>query len=240
MPLTIFWLLFLGGLLFYLLKRKRTGIVLGFLSFVWMAIISFPFVPDLLVRSLESRYSPLSDISKLKANDSINILVLGAGASDNKCLPLNDRLSSGSMLRLLEAIRLNGLLPASKLILRGSLPDENVINPEPFMQTALALGVEENKIRLLGVPKNTITEASEYTRKFGTGNTLLLVTDAMHMPRAMFLFQKTGQKPIPAPTNHLLKSDGRKPGDWLPSALNIFKMEYAMHEILGLAWAKLR
>ena len=67
----------------------------------------------------------------------------------------------------------------------------------------------------------------------------LLVTDAIHMPRAMLLFQKAGQKPIAAPTNHLVKSKQKQDiSDWGPSALNIEKMEYAMHEIFGLAWVK--
>jgi uncharacterized SAM-binding protein YcdF (DUF218 family) len=108
------------------------------------------------------------------------------------------------------------------------------------MQTALALGVEENKIHLLGTPENTRMEAFEYTRKFGTDKTLVLVTDAIHMPRAMFLFEKAGQSPIPAPTNHIVKSD-RKNGinEWGPSSANIAMMEYAMHEMLGLVWAEI-
>jgi uncharacterized SAM-binding protein YcdF (DUF218 family) len=192
LPLTVFWLLLLAAFLCYLLKRKRTSLLFGFISVFWLAMISFPFLPDLLVRSLESRYPPLLDISKFNPKDSVNILVLGAGSTYNNSLPSNDQLSPNSILRLLEAIRLNRLLTTSQLILRGSVPGEILGVSEPFMQAAMALGVEENKIRILGTPKSTRTEASEYTRKFGTNNTLLLVTDAMHMPRAMFLFQKGG------------------------------------------------
>jgi len=237
-PLTIFWLILLAGVIFYLLKLKRTGLVCGVFSIIWLAIISFPLLPDLLVRSLETRFPPLLETSQINSNDSIQILVLGAGATDDIYLPPNDQLSSQSLCRLSEAIRLQRLLKTSQLVLRGSVAGENVSVSESFMQTAIALGVEENKIRLLGIPENTRMEAVEYTRKFGTNKTLILVTDAMHMPRAMFIFQKAGQKPIPAPTNHLLKSNGRKFSEWLPSALNIYKMEYAMHEIIGLAWAK--
>jgi uncharacterized SAM-binding protein YcdF (DUF218 family) len=238
MPLTIFWLIFLAGVFFYLLKHKRTSLVCGVFSIFWLAIISFPFLPDLLVKSLEDRFHPLLEVSQFNPKDSVYILVLGAGYTDNKNLPPNDQLSSNSLSRLSEAIRLHRLLNASLLVLSGSMHGQKVTEAELFMQTALALGVEENEIRLLGTPKNTRMEAYDYTSKFGTNNTLILVTDAIHMPRAMFLFQKAGQKPIPAPTNHLLKSNGRKLSDWLPSALNIYKMEYAMHEIIGLAWAK--
>jgi len=239
MPLTIFWLILLAGLFFFILKRKRTSLVCGFFSIVWLGMITSPFLPDLLVRSLESRYPSLLDISKLNTNDSVYILVLGAGSADNKSLPPNDRLSPNSLLRLSEAIRLHRLLKSSHLVLRGSVEGENETDSDQFMQTAIALGVEENKIHFLGTPENTRLEAFEFTRKFGTNNTLILVTDAIHMPRAMLLFQKAGQKPIPAPTNHLVKSKQKQDiSDWGPSALNIEKMEYAMHEIFGLAWVK--
>jgi len=239
MPLTIFWLILLAGLFFYILKRKRTGLVCGVFSIIWLAMITSPFLPDLLVRSLESRFPPLFEISQFSQKDSVYILVLGAGYAGNKSLPPNDQLLPNSLLRLSEAIRLHRVLKTSQLVLIGSGPGKDGRESEPFRQTAMALGVEENKIHLLGTPENTHMEALYYTRKFGTDKTLVLVTDAVHMPRAMYLFQKAGQKPIPAPTNHLVKSKQKMDlSDWSRSALNIEKMEYAMHEIFGLVWAK--
>jgi uncharacterized SAM-binding protein YcdF (DUF218 family) len=240
MPLTIFWLILLTGIAIYLLKRKRTGLVFGFFSIIWLAMISFSFLPELLVKSLENHFPPLLEISKFNPKDSVYILVLGSGYSDNKSLPPNDQLSLNSLGRLTEAVRLHRLLNASQLILFGSVPGDDVSESAPFLQTALALGVDENEIRLLGTPENTQMEAFDYTKKFGTNNTLILVTDAIHMPRAMFLFEKAGQIPIPAPTNHLVKSDWKNGiSDWFPSSSNIAMMEYAMHEIGGLVYARM-
>jgi hypothetical protein len=104
-PLTIFWLLLLAGLLFYLLKLKRTDLTFGFFSLVWLAIISFPFLPDLLVKSLELHCSSIHEISQIQPDNSIQILVLGAGYSENINLTPNDLLSPNSLLRLSEAIR---------------------------------------------------------------------------------------------------------------------------------------
>ena len=240
MPLSIFWVILLAGLAIYLLKRKRTGLVFGFFSIIWLAMISFSFIPDLLVRSLENRFPPLLEVSQFNQKDSIYILVLGSGYIDNKNLPPNDQLSVNSLCRLTEALRLHRLLNASQIVLSGSAPVENISEAEPFMKTALALGVDANEIRLLGTPENTQMEAFDYTKKFGTNNTLILVTDAIHMPRAMFLFGKAGQIPIPAPTNHLVKSDWKNGiRDWFPASSNITMMEYAMHEIGGLVYARL-
>jgi uncharacterized SAM-binding protein YcdF (DUF218 family) len=239
-PLTLFWLILLAGLLFYLLKLKRIGLACGFLSFVWLAIISLPFLPDLLVRSLELRYSSMHEISHIQPDINIHILVLGAGYYENKNLTPNYLLSANSLNRLIEGIWLHKLLKDSQLVLHGFLIDKNSGQGNPFVNTAMMLGVEDNQILLLGGPGNTRMEAIEYTKKFGTNNTLMLVTDAIHMPRAMYLFQKAGQKPIPAPTNYLMKSNVKSDlREWFPSASNIYNMEYAMHEIIGLWWAKL-
>jgi uncharacterized SAM-binding protein YcdF (DUF218 family) len=240
MPLTIFWLILIAGIFLFLLKRKRTGLVFGFFSIIWLALISLPFLPTLLVKSLENRFPPLLEISQFNPKDSIYILVLGSGYTVNKNLSPNDQLSLNSLGRLTEAIRLHRLLNASQLVLSGFVHDENVNEAEPFIKTALDLGVEENKISLLGTPENTKMEAFDYTKKFGTNKTLILVTDAVHMPRAMLLFRKAGQSPIPSPTNHMAKSDWQNGiSDWFPSSSNIAMMEYAMHEIGGLVYARL-
>ena len=90
MPLTIFWIILLTGIVLQLLKGKRTGRVLCFFSIVWLAMISFPFLPDLLVKSLEDRFHPLLEVSQFNPKDSVYIFVLVAGYTDNKNLPPND------------------------------------------------------------------------------------------------------------------------------------------------------
>jgi len=240
MPLTIFWLILLAGLFFYILKRKRTALVCSFFSIVWLGMITFPFLPDLLVRSLENRFPPLFETSQVPSTGTINILVLGGGHSEDKNLPPIDQLSLNSLCRLSEGLRLHRILPGSCLVFSGISRGQKYSHAEILRQAALSMGIAEKEIILLPTSENTWMEALDYTRKFGTNNTLILVTDAIHMPRAMLLFQKAGQKPIPAPTNHLVKSN-RKNGisDWGPSSSNIAMMEYAMHEMLGLAWAEL-
>jgi uncharacterized SAM-binding protein YcdF (DUF218 family) len=203
-------------------------------------MISVSFLPVFLLRSLENRFHPLLETSELNSKDSVYILVLGSGYIFNKNLPPNDQLSLNSLGRVTEAIRLHRLLNGSLLVLPGSAQAENKDKPGLFIQTAIALGVNENEIRFFGIHDNTQMEALDYTNKFGTNNTLILVTDAVHMPRAMFLFEKTGQLPIPSPTNHLVKSDWNNGiRDWIPSSLNIAMMEYAMYEIEGMIYARL-
>lgn len=203
-------------------------------------MISVSFLPVFLVRSLENRFHSLLETSELNSKDSVHILVLGSGYIFNKNLPPNDQLSLNSLGRMTEAIRLHRTLSRSLLVLSNTVQAEKVNEQGLFMQIALALGVDAKEIRLLGTHETTQMEAFDYTNKFGTNNTLILVTDAIHMPRAMFIFEKTGQLPIPSPTNHLVKSDWNNGiRDWFPSSSNIVMMEYAMHEIEELIYARL-
>jgi uncharacterized SAM-binding protein YcdF (DUF218 family) len=137
-------------------------------------------------------------------------------------------------------IRLHRLLPGSRMVFSGISRDHKYSHATVLRKSAISMGVEEKEISLLPNSVNTQEEALDFTKKFGTRNTLILVTDAIHMPRAMYLFRKAGQSPIPAPTNHMVKSDRRNGiEEWGPSSSNIAMMEYAMHEMVGLAWAEL-
>ncbi len=240
MPFTIFWIILLAAIIFYLLKRKRTGLIIGVFSIIWLALISLPFLPQQLAWSLEKRFPPLFESPKCLPNDTVYILVLGGGLMENINLPPIDQLSLSSVCRLLEGIRLHRLSPGSLMVFSGISRDHKYSHATVLRQSALSMGVEEKEISMLPTSVNTQAEALDFTKKFGTRNTLILVTDAIHMPRAMLLFQKAGQSPIPAPTNHLVKSDWRNGiSDWGPSSENIATMEYAMHEMVGLAWAKI-
>jgi uncharacterized SAM-binding protein YcdF (DUF218 family) len=66
------------------------------------------------------------------------------------------------------------------------------------------------------------------------GETWLLVTSAMHMPRSIGVFRKVGFHVTAYPTDYRTRGDWR---DWLPSSDAIRSMrnvDTAVHEWLGL------
>jgi uncharacterized SAM-binding protein YcdF (DUF218 family) len=70
-----------------------------------------------------------------------------------------------------------------------------------------------------------------------------LVTSATHLPRAMAMFKKAGMNPLPAPTDYLAADQPVGMGHVLgliPHAAAGLMIERALHEYLGLFWAKLR
>ena len=64
---------------------------------------------------------------------------------------------------------------------------------------------------------------------------ILLVTSAMHMPRARAAFEAQGLEVVPAPTG-IAKDDHLIPGDFVPRSSALQESTYALHEWLGRAW----
>ena len=104
-------------------------------------------------------------------------------------------------------------------------------------QLAVALGIKRENIIIYGHPKDTREEAL-YTKTIVVEKPFILVTSATHMPRSMMLFKSLGLNPVAAPTNFYKDEfDGYFR---LPTVDDFYKSQIAMHEYLGILWAKLR
>lgn len=68
---------------------------------------------------------------------------------------------------------------------------------------------------------------------------ILLVTDAMHMPRAHDVFARNGLEVVDAPTM-FFRDQALGAGAWLPSAEGMRRSWYAIYEWIGIAWYQLR
>ncbi|WP_155835031.1 YdcF family protein [Herbaspirillum sp. RV1423] len=68
---------------------------------------------------------------------------------------------------------------------------------------------------------------------------ILLVTDAMHMPRAVLSFRKAGLEVMPAPTVFFSR-ERLNLFDFLPGGEGLRRSNYALHEWIGMLWYQLR
>ena len=68
---------------------------------------------------------------------------------------------------------------------------------------------------------------------------VLLVTDALHMPRSRRIFERNGFDVVPAPTDFHTTADLRAM-EWVPSGPALGLAHYALHEWLGLLWYRIR
>ncbi len=234
----VFLLIVLSVYMSWKKKDKSARIIIS-IAIGWFLVISTSFIPKLLVSNLENRYKVFSLQSLAGNSKPVNILVLGAGFSDDDRFPPNNNLSETALARLCEGIRIHRIIPGSTLITSAKGWENEISQAEVTAQAAIVLGVDSLRIKMQKKPENTWQEAEQYKQLFGDSAQLILVTSASHMPRAIYLFQKEGLHPIAAPANHQIKIGKHKRfWDWLPSIGNIIRMEFAFHEYIGLVWAK--
>lgn len=241
LPLPILWLIVLTGIAGYLLKKKQLVRICLAGAIGWLALITTPLLPKALVGSLERQYPPLLSIDQPVSSVPVYIMVLGAGHTDDKTLPPNSQLSAAVLGRLIEGIRLYHTIPGSQLVFSGPKGEQTESQSVILAQTAGFLGVSPGDIHQFTATKNTADEAATYHSTFGIRNKLYLVTNAVHMPRAMYLFRREGLHVTAAPTNFLIKkgSVSHPFTAFIPRSDNLFRMENAIHEYVGLLWAKL-
>lgn len=68
---------------------------------------------------------------------------------------------------------------------------------------------------------------------------ILLVTDAMHMPRAHDAFERAGFDVVSAPTM-FLSQQSYDVDSWVPCAEGMRRSWYASYELIGLVWYRMR
>jgi uncharacterized SAM-binding protein YcdF (DUF218 family) len=237
MPMSLcLGILGVGILLLWVRRRIGAAKIVLTLSVLVLAALSFSVVANPFIKPLELWYPPILDTSTLK--DIKWVVVLGGGHISSSTLPPNAQIRNSSLARLVEGIRIHRALPGSKLILSGGEVFDPV--PEAVTMSAVArmLGASPNDIVLESQSKDTGQQA-QFVQRVIRNDQCILVTSAIHMPRAMLVFEQKGLKPTAAPTDF---------GDWLqketspnqffPRANEMHKVEAALHEYLGLLWAK--
>ncbi|HEX2967840.1 MAG TPA: ElyC/SanA/YdcF family protein [Bacteroidales bacterium] len=236
-PLPILYILLISALVLRIFKKMKPAKIAALLSICWLLIISSRPIPYIIANSLEKRYRQLSDDEIKRIPDSVNIIVLGAGHTDDEDLAPNNQLNHYALSRLSEGIRLQKKIPGSKLILSGFGYRTDLPGAVVLYRTALILGMDSASLELSDRPLTTYSEADQYLMKFGAEKKLVLVTSAIHMPRAAMLFRSKNINIIPAPADFQVRHPSQKfTWRWLPASDYIKLLEQSMHEYGGIIW----
>lgn len=202
-----------------------------------LVIFGFTFAPTAMLSNLESQYDPLMQLPK----NTHNIAVLGGGVRANAKFPPNTQLSTASLSRLIEGIRIYKMYQKQHvqetLILSGGRVFGEPAEAGVMQNIAVILGVNPKDIKLEAGSRDTQEEAL-YLKKTLGKQPFILVTSAYHMPRAMHLFESSGMHPIAAPTQYTTARQN-KFNDNFPSASYLLMSDTAIHEDLGRIWAKI-
>lgn len=222
-----------------LLRRRwpRAGLALSLLSLALLVGLSTQAGVRLLARPLENRVPPLDAVDAGRAQA---IVVLGGGRRRGAPeyagmdVPRPDVLAR---LRYAARLQRQTGLP---LLASGGKPEGAAESEAALMARVLREDFQVEVRWTEGGSDNTARNAAlsaAMLRQAGVAR-VLLVTDALHMPRAQRIFEQAGLTVTAAPTNYLARG-ALHPSDFIPHAGALRDSHYAIHEWIGLLWYRI-
>ena len=201
-PSTLVYALLILSALLLLFRRYRAGRGLLVLTLIFAALPTLLPLKSLLGAPLEDR-APLATLP-----DHIDgIIVLGGSVEASVSAARGQPALGESGERMIAGASLARRYPDATIVLTGlyadTLPDEFTATWAPgraFWGPPLSRG------RVLWVPSRSTYEdalMSLGAARPQKGQTWILVTSALHMPRALGVFRKLGWQVIPYPVDYL-------------------------------------
>jgi uncharacterized SAM-binding protein YcdF (DUF218 family) len=223
-----------------LLRRRwpRIGLALGVTSLALLLLFSTRAGAYLLLRPLENLTAPLTQEATAGAQA---IVVLGGGRiSASPEEGGHDSVNPQTLARLRYAARLQRTtgLP---LLVSGGKPDGAAESEAQLMARSLRDDFAV-PVRWLEQDSDNTAQNAFYSKRqlqHDGVTRVLLVTDAMHMPRAQAIFDRAGLAAVAAPTR-FLRDERFSAIYYVPDGEGLRRSHYALHEWLGLLWYRLR
>ncbi|MGI8989271.1 MAG: YdcF family protein [Bryobacteraceae bacterium] len=223
--------------------RARARRILTVAALLLLFAFSNWTVSHLLVDSLEDQ-TPQRDLASMPVLDAIVAIgsFLHAPTRRHKSAELLE-----SSDRLLHAVHLYRAGKAPLILLSSGTVEifghPQVSEVEAARNLLAEWGVPPGAVLLEDRSRNTEENAVECRRILEAKGIrrIILVTSAMHMPRAQAVFRKAGFNVAPAPTDYI---SGWGTPDllqrWLPDAEELFFSSLALKEWLGMGIYRLR
>lgn len=235
LPPANLFILLAGGLLLWH-HRPRLGRVLAGSAIAALYLLCSGFGASALVTPLENLTRPLQETAVTGAQA---IVVLAAGRIDDAPeYGGNEQPDYIALARLRYAARLYRETGLPILASGGNGTASGRYKPK-------ALAMERALREEFAVPVRWMETASENTAQNAAYSArilqkenirrILLVTDAMHMPRSVVEFERNGMDVVAAPTV-FFGGGTMSLMTLLPSAEHLRRSYYALYEWIGLAW----
>ena len=221
-----------------LMRRRwpRAGTTIALLSLALLAILSTTAGARLLICPLEAM-TPALLAPTAAAGQAI--VVLGGGRRRNAPEYDGQDVPRAPVLaRLRYAVRLHRQTGLPILVTGGS-PELTAGSEAELMARVLRDDFDTPACWVEGNSDNTAQNAqysAAMLRQAGVSH-ILLVTDALHMPRAQRIFAQEGLTVTAAPTSYFGRGE-LIAADFIPGSA-LMDSHYAMHEWIGLLWYRM-
>jgi uncharacterized SAM-binding protein YcdF (DUF218 family) len=233
-------------------SKWQTRIIALALALLWLG--GNRMVAMRLSQSLEWRYLPDSRLSSSGIRADV-IVVLGGGTRAHAFpRPTTELNEAGDRLFYAAQLYQKGVAP--RILVTGGKPEllgsATVSEAESMADVLSTIGIPREALWLETASRNTYENAvgTEAILKKEGVESVVLVTSALHMPRAYAVFAKTDLEVIPAPTDFQVTQE-----DWsyftrpdlllqlfnlLPSADNLATTTRALKEYVGMGVYRFR
>jgi uncharacterized SAM-binding protein YcdF (DUF218 family) len=239
LPSNFLLLLCFIGIVLTATRLKRAGWRLALASLVVLALAGFTPIGNVLMHALESRF-PSWDPARGPPD---GIVVLGGAINPIVSLDHGEPVVNGSADRIIAIARLARQFPNARIIFSSG--DAALFPKGPaeadFLYPLLDdFGVPRARVTLERRSRNTAENAA-FSKDIASpkpGERWLLVTSAMHMPRAVGCFRSVGFPVEAYPVDwRTLKRANFFPS--LSFASGLARTDFALHEWIGLLayWA---
>lgn len=232
----------LFALVYLIVRNKVRTIQWFFIGSCIFMLASNPIISSKLLNNLEKQYpqQPMSSIPKADA-----IVVLG-GSLRPPTYPRKTSQITNSSDRFWYAAKLYKAGKAKTIVLTGGnvFPDPSIKSEAFYIKKILlSLGIPEKAILLEESSRTTEENAFFSTQLLEKHNfkKVLLVTSAMHMPRAMKLFDSPELTITPCSADvYISPSSTPNVLSWIPNAKAFSVSTLALHEYYGVWFYKIK
>lgn len=216
-------------------KHPRSGKALLALALVGLWLLSTPWMARTLLGILEF---PVADLQLTPLPQAI--VVLGGGKYHTSPEYGTDTVGGATLVRVRYAAHLHRLT-GKPILVSGGSPEGSVVSEAQAMKHVLE---DEFKIPVAWTESTSTTtlgnaRASYQLLKAQGITRIYLVTHAWHMPRSQRVFTESGFSVVPAPTAYATQFKFTLL-DCLPRADALHQSSVFFHEVIGLAWYRLK
>lgn len=211
--------------------QKSVSWIVGFVTLTFY-LLSIPATTDILVRSLENRYSLLEKIEG-------DVIIMLCGGATSKTPDLNGlgNLTGASANRLLSTARLQRITNLPIIVSGGKTLKSSDNEAMVAKRQLVELGIPANMIITEFKSRNTIEnvqfvidilDEKQFKRP-------ILVTSALHMTRAVKLFSKQNVTVLPFPTDYLVNAQMDITFlSFIPGGTSLNNLELCLKEYIGM------
>ncbi|NLP31533.1 DUF218 domain [Oligella ureolytica] len=234
-PQNLALFLFVLGVVFFLIRLRRLAMVFIVIAVVWLGLWSLPITSIKVGSFLEEQYA-IASVEEVPHADAI--VVLGGNTASNRLNWFQDDVVRDLTHRRLdtaEALYAAGKAPL--IIVSGGANEGTVSEARGMESSLLSLGVPAEAIVREDSSQTTRENALYTKRKMEEQgvDSVLVVTSALHMPRAMGVFKSLGIKAYAAQNPPQIQMPSNQPdfNPYLPNMRALSASRSIIKEYLG-------